>query len=313
MTARRPSERRRRGRRAPRRGRRDRAVLPCRAAGARSATASRLVSHVSLAGDTTIGARTRIFPFAAIGHQPQDLKYRGEPVRLVVGEDCLIREGVTMNPGTEGGGSETQSRPALRSPGQRPCRARLPPRRGRHPVEQRDARRPLPDRRLRDPERRIGRRISSCASARTLSSAVLRASSTTSSLSAWRSAIAPRSPGSTIVGLKRRGFSHEAIHDLRRAYKMLFVGKGALKERARRRGGGLSRSAGGAGDRRLPAAGRRPGDLRTPRRQGRRRRERADRRARSGRGAASGHPLRSGRVPGRGRRRGAAGPDASRS
>ena len=67
----------------------------------------RLVSHVSLAGDTAIGARTRIFPFAAIGHQPQDLKYRGEPVRLLVGEDCLIREHVTMNPGTEGGGSET--------------------------------------------------------------------------------------------------------------------------------------------------------------------------------------------------------------
>ena len=71
----------------------------------------RLVSHVSLAGDTTIGARTRIFPFAAIGHQPQDLKYRGEPVRLVVGEECLIREGVTMNPGTEGGGSETKVGP----------------------------------------------------------------------------------------------------------------------------------------------------------------------------------------------------------
>ena len=71
----------------------------------------RLVSHVSLAGDTTVGARTRIFPFAAIGHPPQDLKYRGEPVRLVVGEECLIRESVTMNPGTEGGGSETKIGP----------------------------------------------------------------------------------------------------------------------------------------------------------------------------------------------------------
>ena len=67
----------------------------------------RLHSHVSLAGDTTVGARTVIFPFAAIGHPPQDLKYRGEPVRLTIGEDCLIREGVTMNPGTAGGGSET--------------------------------------------------------------------------------------------------------------------------------------------------------------------------------------------------------------
>ena len=67
----------------------------------------RLHSHVSLAGDTTVGARTVIFPFASIGHPPQDLKYRGEPVRLTIGEDCLIREGVTMNPGTAGGGSET--------------------------------------------------------------------------------------------------------------------------------------------------------------------------------------------------------------
>src|SRR5271170_2124835 len=67
----------------------------------------RVISHVSLAGDTTVGARTVIFSFASIGHPPQDLKYRGEPVRLTIGEDCLIREGVTMNPGTAGGGSET--------------------------------------------------------------------------------------------------------------------------------------------------------------------------------------------------------------
>ncbi|MDE3177949.1 MAG: acyl-ACP--UDP-N-acetylglucosamine O-acyltransferase [Pseudomonadota bacterium] len=67
----------------------------------------RLVSHVVVAGATEIGARTRIFPFASIGHEPQDLKYRGEATRLKIGADCLIREGVTMNPGTEGGGGET--------------------------------------------------------------------------------------------------------------------------------------------------------------------------------------------------------------
>src|ERR1700685_1962518 len=71
----------------------------------------RLISHVSLAGDTTVGARTVIYPFASIGHPPQDLKYRGEPVRLTIGEGCLIREGVTMNPGTAGGGSETSVGP----------------------------------------------------------------------------------------------------------------------------------------------------------------------------------------------------------
>lgn len=66
-----------------------------------------LLSHVVVAGHTRIGDGTRIFPFASIGHQPQDLKYRGEPSRLVVGCDNIIREHVTMNPGTEGGGMIT--------------------------------------------------------------------------------------------------------------------------------------------------------------------------------------------------------------
>jgi len=66
-----------------------------------------LVSHVAIAGRTTIGARTKIYPFASIGHPPQDVKYRGEPTTLTVGVDCQIREGVTMNPGTEGGGMKT--------------------------------------------------------------------------------------------------------------------------------------------------------------------------------------------------------------
>lgn len=67
----------------------------------------RLLSHVVVAGVTTIGDRTRIFPFASLGHEPQDLKYRGEPVSLTIGDDCLIREGVTINPGTAGGGGIT--------------------------------------------------------------------------------------------------------------------------------------------------------------------------------------------------------------
>lgn len=66
-----------------------------------------LVSHVSIAGHTTVGARTKIYPFASIGHPPQDVKYRGEPSTLTIGVDCQIREGVTMNPGTEGGGMTT--------------------------------------------------------------------------------------------------------------------------------------------------------------------------------------------------------------
>ena len=67
-----------------------------------------LLSHVVVAGRTSIGAGTRIFPFASIGHAPQDMKYKGEPSRLVIGSGNVIREHVTMNPGTEGGGMVTQ-------------------------------------------------------------------------------------------------------------------------------------------------------------------------------------------------------------
>lgn len=66
-----------------------------------------LLSHVVVAGHTTIGASTRIFPFASIGHEPQDLKYKGEKTTLSIGSNCLIREGVTMNPGTAGDEGKT--------------------------------------------------------------------------------------------------------------------------------------------------------------------------------------------------------------
>jgi UDP-N-acetylglucosamine acyltransferase len=67
-----------------------------------------LVSHVVVAGRTSIGEGTRIFPFASIGHQPQDLKYQGEDSVLIIGARNVIREHVTMNPGTSGGGLATR-------------------------------------------------------------------------------------------------------------------------------------------------------------------------------------------------------------
>ncbi len=67
-----------------------------------------LISHVAVAGRTSIGDGTRVFPFASIGQPPQDLKYRGEPSRLVIGRNNIIREHVTMNPGTAGGGMVTR-------------------------------------------------------------------------------------------------------------------------------------------------------------------------------------------------------------
>ncbi len=66
-----------------------------------------LKSHAVVTGDTEIGDETTVFPFASIGEVPQDLKFRGENTRLVVGKRNRIREYVTMNPGTEGGGGVT--------------------------------------------------------------------------------------------------------------------------------------------------------------------------------------------------------------
>jgi UDP-N-acetylglucosamine acyltransferase len=68
----------------------------------------RLVAHVHVAGHTTIGPRTVIQPFASLGSPPQDLGYRGGPTRLTIGTDCVIRESVTMNAGTEGGRGLTE-------------------------------------------------------------------------------------------------------------------------------------------------------------------------------------------------------------
>lgn len=62
-----------------------------------------LFSHAVVTGRTKIGENTRIWPTASIGHQPQDLKYAGEKTYLEIGSDCMIREGVTVNPGTKGG------------------------------------------------------------------------------------------------------------------------------------------------------------------------------------------------------------------
>jgi len=67
-----------------------------------------LKSHVVVSGATSIGDGTEVFPFASLGEVPQDLKYRGERTRLEIGARNRIREHVTMNTGTEGGGGVTR-------------------------------------------------------------------------------------------------------------------------------------------------------------------------------------------------------------
>jgi len=65
-------------------------------------------SHVNIVGNTRIGSETKIYPFASIGTDPQDLKFKGEKNKLIIGSNNTIREYVTMNPGTESGGGLTK-------------------------------------------------------------------------------------------------------------------------------------------------------------------------------------------------------------
>ena len=65
-------------------------------------------SHVSIVGNTKIGKSNKIYPFASIGNDPQDLKFQGEETKLEIGNNNKIREYVTINPGTSGGGGITK-------------------------------------------------------------------------------------------------------------------------------------------------------------------------------------------------------------
>lgn len=67
-----------------------------------------IMGHVFIDKDTSIGRGTRIFPFASIGADPQDLKYQGESTRLVIGEGVTIRESATIHRGTGHGGGLTE-------------------------------------------------------------------------------------------------------------------------------------------------------------------------------------------------------------
>jgi UDP-N-acetylglucosamine acyltransferase len=189
-----------------------------------------LISHVCIAGATRVGARTRIFPFASIGHEPQDLKYRGEPVRLTIGEDCLIREGVTMNPGTQGGGSETAigARCVFLANAHVAHDCRL----GNDII--------LSNNVMLAGHCQIGDFAIVSGGAAAHQFVRIGAHAFIGGLAGVENDVIPYGialgnraalAGLNMVGLKRRGFSREQIHDLRRAYRQLFSPKGTLRER----------------------------------------------------------------------------------
>lgn len=189
-----------------------------------------LVSHVVVAGSTTIGAETRIFPFSSIGHQPQDLKYKGEPSTLEIGERNVIREHVTMNPGTEGGGLLTRVG--------NDCLFMV----GAHVAH----------------DCLIGNNVILVNSATLGGHVVIEDWAIIGGLSAVHQFVRigrhamiggktgvehdvipygivtgnrAKLEGLNIVGLKRRGFSRDLIHEIRKAYRMIFAEEGTMAER----------------------------------------------------------------------------------
>ncbi len=189
-----------------------------------------LVSHVALAGRTKIGARSRIFPFASIGHQPQDLKYRGEPSRLEIGADCLIRESVTINPGTEGGGMLTRvgDRCAILANAHVGHDCRI----GNDVI--------LSNNVMIAGHVTIGDFASLGGGAAVIQFTRIGAHAFLGGLSGLEHDLIPYGlafgnraalAGVNLVGLKRRGFPRETINDLRRAYRLLFAPEGTLAER----------------------------------------------------------------------------------
>lgn len=189
-----------------------------------------LHAHVVVAGRTRIGARSRIFPFASIGHEPQDLKYRGEPSRLEIGADCTIREGVTMNPGTQSGGLLTKvgDRCTFLANAHVAHDCRI----GDDVI--------LVNNVMLAGHCQIGAFAILGGGSAVHQFVRIGAHAMVGGLAGVENDIIPYGlaignraslAGLNLVGLKRRGFTREAIHDLRRAYRLLFAFEGTLKER----------------------------------------------------------------------------------
>lgn len=191
-----------------------------------------LVSHVAIAGHTSIGAGTRVFPFASLGHEPQDLKFKGEESRLEIGAHCTIREGVTMNPGTEGGGLLTKVGDHCTflaySHVAHDCIV------GNHVVFSNNV--------MLAGHCRVGDYVIIGGGAGVHQFVRLGHHAFVGAMSGVANDIIPYGmavgearqahlSGLNIVGLKRRGFTLDQVHDLRRAYRLLFAPEGTLKER----------------------------------------------------------------------------------
>ena len=190
----------------------------------------KLVSHVVVDGRTDIGSDTQIFPFASIGHAPQDQKYKGEPSTLRIGANNVIREHVTINPGTLGGGMVTcvgdECLLMVGAHVAHDCTV------GNHVIMANNA--TLAGHVTVEDYAIIGGLSAVHQFCRIGKHAMVGGmSGVECDVIPYGSVMGDRArlSGLNIVGLKRRGFSRTDISALRRAYRLMFAEEGTMAER----------------------------------------------------------------------------------
>lgn len=194
-----------------------------------------LKSHVVVTGDTQVGDETVIFSFACIGEIPQDLKFAGEKTKLVIGQRNRIREHVTMNSGTEGGGGITRvGDDGLFMAG---CHVAHDVQVGNRVIIVNNA--ALAGHCVVEDDVIIGGLSGVHQWVRIGQGAIIGAvTMVTNDVIPYGLVQAPRGhlDGLNLVGLKRRGVARKDITALRAAFQMLAQGEGAFQDRARRLG-----------------------------------------------------------------------------
>ncbi|TNF60028.1 MAG: acyl-ACP--UDP-N-acetylglucosamine O-acyltransferase [Rhodobacteraceae bacterium] len=194
-----------------------------------------LKSHVVVTGNTEIGADTVVFSFAVIGEVPQDLKYRGEDSRLVIGQRNRIREHVTMNCGTEGGGGVTRvGDDGLFMAG---CHIAHDAQVGNRVIVVNSA--AIAGHCVLEDDVIVGGLSGVHQWVRIGRGAIIGAvTMVTNDVIPYGLVQAPRGEldGLNLVGLKRRGVARTDITALRAAFQMLAQGEGTFQDRARRLG-----------------------------------------------------------------------------
>ncbi|WP_299350425.1 acyl-ACP--UDP-N-acetylglucosamine O-acyltransferase [uncultured Shimia sp.] len=194
-----------------------------------------LKSHVVVSGGTRIGEETEIFPFSVIGEIPQDLKFKGEETRLEIGKRNRIREHVTMNTGTQGGGAVTRiGDDGLYMAG---CHIAHDAHVGNRVVIVNSV--AVAGHCVIEDDVIIGGLSGIHQWVRIGKGAIVGAlSMVTNDVIPHGLVQGPRGKldGLNLVGLKRRGVSREDITALRAAFQMMAQGEGAFQERTRRMG-----------------------------------------------------------------------------